>query len=254
MAWRPRCPRGESACTCAQDRPPFPSCVCGIARPGQWRRQTVGTLTSVPRFGYALARRRRGRLRPGFRGSRTRRHGRVGQRGHRIHLIGPGRRADGGRLGGPELDWVRADARRGRPTGRGPFELDGEFGGGAAPRHPMDASDPVPDESRLQGLGRLQAGANTTLGVIACNAALTTVECKRVAIMGPRMELRARCVRRTRLTTATRFLRWRAGRSRSAATGNGPRTSRASVRRPPIVSRAPSPGPHSPAAREPLEN
>ena len=29
----------------------------------------------------------------------------------------------------------------------------------------------------------MQAGANTTLGVVACNADLTTVECKRMAMM-----------------------------------------------------------------------
>ena len=63
------------------------------------------------------------------------------------------------------------------------FELDQEFGGGGAPRLLMDVSDPAPDESRLMALGRLQAGANTTLGVVACNADLTTVECKRVAMM-----------------------------------------------------------------------
>jgi L-aminopeptidase/D-esterase-like protein len=63
------------------------------------------------------------------------------------------------------------------------FELEGEFGGGGAPCKAMDLSDPAPDESRLMALGRLQAGANTTLGVIACNADLTTVECKRVAMM-----------------------------------------------------------------------
>lgn len=64
-----------------------------------------------------------------------------------------------------------------------PFELDQEFGGGGAPTEPMEASDPAPDASRLQAIGRLQAGANTTLGVVACNAELTGVECKRVAIM-----------------------------------------------------------------------
>ncbi|MGB6354506.1 MAG: P1 family peptidase, partial [Steroidobacteraceae bacterium] len=64
-----------------------------------------------------------------------------------------------------------------------PFELDREFGGGGAPRDLMDVSDPAPQESRLGALGRLQAGANTTLGVVACNADLTTVECKRVAMM-----------------------------------------------------------------------
>ena len=63
------------------------------------------------------------------------------------------------------------------------FELGQEFGGGGPPRQSMDVSDPAPDESRLLALGRLQAGANTTLGVVACNADLTTVECKRVAMM-----------------------------------------------------------------------
>ena len=63
------------------------------------------------------------------------------------------------------------------------FELDREFGGGGGPPSSMDLSDPAPDESRLQELGRLQAGANTTLGVVACNADLNTVECKRVAMM-----------------------------------------------------------------------
>jgi L-aminopeptidase/D-esterase-like protein len=63
------------------------------------------------------------------------------------------------------------------------FELDREFGGGGAPRQHMDLSDPAPDASRLLALGRLQAGANTTLGVVACTADLTTAECKRVAMM-----------------------------------------------------------------------
>jgi L-aminopeptidase/D-esterase-like protein len=63
------------------------------------------------------------------------------------------------------------------------FELDEEFGGGGAPRERMDLSDPAPDESRLLAQGRLEAGANTTLGVVACNADLSTAECKRVAIM-----------------------------------------------------------------------
>jgi L-aminopeptidase/D-esterase-like protein len=63
------------------------------------------------------------------------------------------------------------------------FEIDAEFGGHGAPTGPIDASEPVPHESRLRELGRLQTGANTTLGVIACNAALSNVECKRLAIM-----------------------------------------------------------------------
>jgi L-aminopeptidase/D-esterase-like protein len=47
----------------------------------------------------------------------------------------------------------------------------------------MDLSDPAPDEARLLGIGRLRPGANTTIAVVACNAALTSVECKRVAMM-----------------------------------------------------------------------
>jgi L-aminopeptidase/D-esterase-like protein len=43
--------------------------------------------------------------------------------------------------------------------------------------------NPAPDESRLLALDRLRPGANTTLGVAACSAALTTVECTRVAMM-----------------------------------------------------------------------
>jgi L-aminopeptidase/D-esterase-like protein len=63
------------------------------------------------------------------------------------------------------------------------FELDDEFGGGKPPSAGMNISDPAPDESRLQALGRSQPGVNTTLGVVACSADLTTVECKRVAMM-----------------------------------------------------------------------
>src|SRR3984957_15024739 len=64
-----------------------------------------------------------------------------------------------------------------------PFELAQEFGGAGPPRQTMDVSNPAPDESRLLALGRLQAGVNTTLGVVACNGDLTTVECKRIAMM-----------------------------------------------------------------------
>jgi L-aminopeptidase/D-esterase-like protein len=63
------------------------------------------------------------------------------------------------------------------------FELDGEMGGPAPPGPGMDLSNPLADDSRLAELGRLQAGANTTLGVIACTADLSTAECKRVAMM-----------------------------------------------------------------------
>ncbi len=63
------------------------------------------------------------------------------------------------------------------------FELDGEVGGALPPSSVMDLSDPAPEESRLQALGRLQSGANTTLGVVACTADLSTAECKRVSMM-----------------------------------------------------------------------
>jgi len=63
------------------------------------------------------------------------------------------------------------------------FELEGELGGAAAPGPGMDLSDPLAEGSRLAELGRLEAGANTTLGVVACTADLSTAECKRVAMM-----------------------------------------------------------------------
>jgi L-aminopeptidase/D-esterase-like protein len=64
-----------------------------------------------------------------------------------------------------------------------PFELNGEFGGSQPPGAQPDMGNPAPDESRLRALERLRPGANTTLGVVACNAALTTAECTRVAMM-----------------------------------------------------------------------
>ena len=64
-----------------------------------------------------------------------------------------------------------------------PFEIGAEFGGRGAPRRSVDLRDPVPDQSRLSELGRLQAGANTTLAVVACNADLSPAECRRMAIM-----------------------------------------------------------------------
>jgi L-aminopeptidase/D-esterase-like protein len=63
------------------------------------------------------------------------------------------------------------------------FELAGEFGGGGAPRSAMDLSDPAPEESRLRAIGRLQPDANTTLGVVACSADLSSAECKRMSMM-----------------------------------------------------------------------
>jgi L-aminopeptidase/D-esterase-like protein len=64
-----------------------------------------------------------------------------------------------------------------------PFELQKEFGGGGRPESIMDSSDPAPDEARLSALGRLRTGVNTTIAVVACNADLSSVECKRVAMM-----------------------------------------------------------------------
>jgi L-aminopeptidase/D-esterase-like protein len=63
-----------------------------------------------------------------------------------------------------------------------PFEIDREFGG-RVPDGPGNAIDPSPDESRLASLGRLAAGANTTLAVVATNADLTKSEAQRVAMM-----------------------------------------------------------------------
>ncbi len=63
-----------------------------------------------------------------------------------------------------------------------PFEVDGEYGG-RLPTGDNRAHDPAPDETRLASLGRLTPGANTTLGVVATNAALTKAELKRIAMM-----------------------------------------------------------------------
>lgn len=64
-----------------------------------------------------------------------------------------------------------------------PFEIDGEFGGQRPAPDQGAISEPVPDQSRLAALGRSQPGANTTLAVVACNADLSSAECKRVAMM-----------------------------------------------------------------------
>ncbi|MFT4089154.1 MAG: P1 family peptidase [Asticcacaulis sp.] len=64
-----------------------------------------------------------------------------------------------------------------------PFEIDGEFGDRRPAADQARAIDPIPDLSRLESLGRLKPGANTTLAVVAVNADLTTSEAKRFAIM-----------------------------------------------------------------------
>ena len=63
-----------------------------------------------------------------------------------------------------------------------PFEIDEEYGG-RRPTGSANAIDPAPEESRLASLGRLVAGANTTLAVVATNADLTKGEAQRVAMM-----------------------------------------------------------------------
>ncbi|MHA7871577.1 MAG: P1 family peptidase, partial [Hyphococcus sp.] len=61
-----------------------------------------------------------------------------------------------------------------------PWELGDEFGGQRPPSN-KDGADPFPDHGRLAGA--LDAGANTTLAIVATSAALTGVEAKRVAMM-----------------------------------------------------------------------
>jgi len=63
-----------------------------------------------------------------------------------------------------------------------PFEFHGEYGG-RVPAGPGAAHDPVPADSRLAERSRAEAGANTTIAIVAASAALTTAECKRVAMM-----------------------------------------------------------------------
>lgn len=63
-----------------------------------------------------------------------------------------------------------------------PFELGGEFGGPYAPA-PTPPDDPLPDQSKLAGMGRFAAGANTTIGLVALSADLSTAELKRIAMM-----------------------------------------------------------------------
>jgi L-aminopeptidase/D-esterase-like protein len=63
-----------------------------------------------------------------------------------------------------------------------PYEIDGEFGG-RLPQAMAPAIHPAPDETRLRDLGRLQAGANTTLAVVATNADLSKAEAQRMAMM-----------------------------------------------------------------------
>ena len=61
-----------------------------------------------------------------------------------------------------------------------PYELNSEFGG-MTPPTTRESAEPFPDQSRLAQ--RMQAGANTTLAIVAVNADLSNIEAKRVAMM-----------------------------------------------------------------------
>ncbi|MEM6684112.1 MAG: P1 family peptidase, partial [Pseudomonadota bacterium] len=63
-----------------------------------------------------------------------------------------------------------------------PWEIDGEFGAISA-EQTQAAIDPFPNDSRLAAAGKLLAGGNTTIGVVATNAALSAAQCQRLAMM-----------------------------------------------------------------------
>lgn len=63
-----------------------------------------------------------------------------------------------------------------------PWEIDGEFGA-IAPSGAEQAIAPFPNMSRLAPRGKLEAGGNTTIGVVAVNADLTASDCQRLAMM-----------------------------------------------------------------------
>ncbi|MEO0412286.1 MAG: P1 family peptidase [Pseudomonadota bacterium] len=62
------------------------------------------------------------------------------------------------------------------------LEQDGEFGG-QKPDPAATALSGQPDFRKLAAAGKAQAGGNTTIGVVATNAALSASECKRLAMM-----------------------------------------------------------------------
>ncbi len=63
-----------------------------------------------------------------------------------------------------------------------PFEVDGEFGGRRPRAGLSPATAPIPEDTKLAARAPAP-GTNTTIAAVACNAALTTAECRRVAIM-----------------------------------------------------------------------
>ncbi len=64
-----------------------------------------------------------------------------------------------------------------------PFELDGEFGGRGWPGALPSASAEDPLKGTRLDVSPLAPGGNTTIGVVATNAALTKAEARRIAIM-----------------------------------------------------------------------
>ncbi|HRN84213.1 MAG TPA: P1 family peptidase [Hyphomicrobium sp.] len=64
-----------------------------------------------------------------------------------------------------------------------PFELDGEFGGRGWPGTLPSASAEDPLKGTRLDVTPLAPGGNTTIGVVATNAALTKAEARRIAIM-----------------------------------------------------------------------
>ncbi|AHB49771.1 peptidase T4 [Hyphomicrobium nitrativorans NL23] len=64
-----------------------------------------------------------------------------------------------------------------------PFELDGEFGGRGWPGDLPSASAGDPLKGTRLDVSPLAPGGNTTIGVVATNAALTKAEARRIAIM-----------------------------------------------------------------------
>lgn len=66
-----------------------------------------------------------------------------------------------------------------------PFELSAEFGGAGWPSQMPTPTDDFFHGTKAEGAGKelISPGTNTTIGVIAVNAKLTQVECKRVAMM-----------------------------------------------------------------------
>ena len=63
------------------------------------------------------------------------------------------------------------------------FEIDGEFGGKRPDANLESVTNPVPEFSKLAAMGKFNQRANTTLAVVAVNAAITNPEAKRIAMM-----------------------------------------------------------------------